>query len=158
MLLSLVLTIEDLHYRCYLKIMITKRDTNNPRRPTSIRWGSPSCCQFSVGPEPLHNVTCAFIQVRYGAPPHRSLAVDSCCAMWASANIATAWLIHRIDVCSFLPERREPHGVPSPYDHSCIVCVTVCLTVMPSSSNITEVSTIGHSFKTHHLPPLFHVA
>ena len=46
---------------------------------------------------------------------------------------------------------REPHGIPSPYYHSCIVCLTICLTVMPSFANIAEVSTTDHSFKTKNL-------
>ena len=33
------------------------------------------------------------------------------------------------------------------------VCDTVCLTIMPSFSDITDVSTIGHSFKTNRSPP-----
>ena len=36
-------------------------------------------------------------------------------------------------------------------------CATVCLTVVPSFSDITDTSTIGHRFKTDR-NPLFHVA
>ena len=40
-----------------------------------------------------------------------------------------------------------------------MACATVCLTVVPSFSDITAVSTIGHSFKTDRSrTPLFHVA
>ena len=40
-----------------------------------------------------------------------------------------------------------------------MVCATVCLTVMPSFSDITDVSTIIHSFKTDSSRiPLCHVA
>ena len=40
-----------------------------------------------------------------------------------------------------------------------MVCATVCLTVMPSFSDITDVLTFGHSFKTDRSrTPLFHVA
>ena len=45
----------------------------------------------------------------------------------------------------------EPHGIPSPYYHSCVVCVTICLTVMTSFSNTTDVSTTDCSFKTNNL-------
>ena len=39
------------------------------------------------------------------------------------------------------------------------MCATVCLTVVPLFSDITDVSTIGHSFKTDsHCIPLFHFA
>ena len=39
-----------------------------------------------------------------------------------------------------------------------MVCATVCLTVVPSFSDITDVSTIGHSSKTDRSrTPLFHV-
>ena len=39
-----------------------------------------------------------------------------------------------------------------------MVCATVCLTVMPSFLDITDVPTIGHSFKTDRSRiPLFHV-
>ena len=45
------------------------------------------------------------------------------------------------------------------YLTSCMVCATVSLTVVPSFSDITDVSTIGHSFKTDRsCIPLFHVA
>ena len=97
-------------------------------------------------------------------PPLTSIIYSSpgprcCCVVWASATIAAAWLRHRTDYCSFLLERREQHGVPSPCGHSCMVYVTVCLTVMPSFSDITDLSTIGHSFKTDRSrTPLFHVA
>ena len=58
----------------------------------------------------------------------------------------------------FLLERREPHGIPRPCGHSCMVCATVCLAVMPSFSDITNVSTIDHSFKTDRSHThLFHV-
>ena len=58
-----------------------------------------------------------------------------------------------------LLERHEPHGVPSPCDHSCIVYATVCLTVVPLFSDTTNVSTIDHSSKTDRSrTPLFHVA
>ena len=60
---------------------------------------------------------------------------------------------------TFLLERRERHGVPSPRGQSCMVCDTVCLTVMSPFSDITDVLTIGHSFKTERSrTPLFHVA
>ena len=40
-----------------------------------------------------------------------------------------------------------------------MVCATVCLTVVPSFSDITDVSTSGHSSKTDRSrTPLFHVA
>ena len=40
-----------------------------------------------------------------------------------------------------------------------MMCAAFCLTVMPSFSNITDVSTIGHSFKTDRChTPSFHVA
>ena len=39
----------------------------------------------------------------------------------------------------------EPHGVPSPCGHSCMVCATVCLIVVPSFSDKSDVSTIRHS-------------
>ena len=82
-----------------------------------------------------------------------------CCVVWASATNAVAWLWHRTDYCAFLHERREPQGVPSPCGHSCRVCAIVCLTVMPSFSDTTDVSTTGHSFKTDRSrTPLFHVA
>ena len=57
------------------------------------------------------------------------------------------------------PEMREPHGVSSPFDHGCKVCVTVCLKIMPSFSDITDVSTIGDSLKADSSgTPLYHVA
>ena len=52
-----------------------------------------------------------------------------CCVVWASATHAATWLRHRMN-CTFLLERREPNGVPSPCGHSCMVCATVCLTVV----------------------------
>ena len=65
----------------------------------------------------------------------------------------------RIIFCAFLLERREPRGVPSKCGHSCMVCASVYLTVTPSFSDITDVSIIGHSFKTNRSrTPLFHVA
>ena len=74
-------------------------------------------------------------------------------------HISAAWLRYRTDYCAYLLERRKPHGVPSPCGHSCVACATVCLTVMPSFSDTTDVSTIGHSFKTDRSrTPLFHVA
>ena len=40
-----------------------------------------------------------------------------------------------------------------------MVCVTVCLTVIPSFSDITDVSTIGHGTKTSNCrTPLSHIA
>ena len=36
----------------------------------------------------------------------------------------------------------------TPCSDRCMVCATVCLTVAPSFSDITNVSTISHSFKT----------
>ena len=58
----------------------------------------------------------------------------------------------------FLVEKREPHGIPI---HVAIVvwCATVCLTVMASLSDMTDVSTICQTVKTDrgHIP-LFHVA
>ena len=81
------------------------------------------------------------------------------CVVRASATIAAARLRHRTDYCAFLLERREPHGVPSPCGYSCMMCATVCLKVMQSFSDITDVSTIGHRFKTDRSrTPLFHVA
>ena len=42
--------------------------------------------------------------------------------------------------------------------HLATLCTTVCLRVTPSSSDITDVSTIGHSFKTDRSrAPSFHV-
>ena len=52
-----------------------------------------------------------------------------------SYETAAAWLRHRTVYCAFLPERREPHGVPSVCGHSCMVYPTVCQTVMPSFSD-----------------------
>ena len=44
-------------------------------------------------------------------------------------------------------------------EYSCVACATVCLTVMPSFSNLTDVSTIGHSFKIDsRRTPIFHVS
>ena len=64
-----------------------------------------------------------------------------------TAKIKTMWL-------SMLVPR-----VPSPCGHSCMVCATVCLIVMPWFSDITDVSTIRHSFKTDRSrAQLFHVA
>ena len=81
-----------------------------------------------------------------------------CCVVWASATTAAYWLRHRTDYCACFLERREPHGVPSSCDHSCMVCANVCLTVMPSFSVITDVSPMGHSFKIDRSrTPLFHV-
>ena len=58
-----------------------------------------------------------------------------------------------MDYCAFLVL-----GLSSPCDHSCIVCATLWLTVMPSLSNITDISTIDHSLKTDsRRTPLFHV-
>ena len=58
-----------------------------------------------------------------------------------------------------LSPRKELHGVPSPCGLSYKVCVTVCLTGVPSFSDITDVSTIGQSSKTDRSrTPLFHVA
>ena len=104
------------------------------------------------------NVTCVFIwpptSMKYPSPGHRC-----CCIVWASAINAAAWLRHKTDYCAFLLERREPHGVPSPCSHTCMGCAAVCLTVMPSFSDTTDVSTIGHSFKTDRIrTPLVHVA
>ena len=79
----------------------------------------------------------------YSSPGHRC-----CCFVWASATIAAAWLRHRTDYCAFLLQRREPHGVPSPRCHSFMACATICLTVIPSFSDITDVSTMGQSVKT----------
>ena len=82
-----------------------------------------------------------------------------CCVVLVSTTNTAAWLWHRMDYCALLLERREPHGIPSPCGHSCMVCATVCLTVMPSFWDITNVSTIGHSFKTDRSrTPLLHVA
>ena len=82
-----------------------------------------------------------------------------CSAIRARATIAAAWLTYRMDSCAFLLERHEPHGIPSPCGHSCMVCATVCLTILPSFSDITDVSTISHSFKTERSrTPLFNVA
>ena len=39
-----------------------------------------------------------------------------------------------------LLERREPHGVRSICGHSCTMCATVCLTVMPSFSDAFQLS------------------
>ena len=88
---------------------------------------------------------------------YSSLGSRCCCVIWTSATIAAAWLRHGTDYCAFLLERREPDGVPRPCGHSCMACATVCLTVMPSS-DITNVSTISHSFKTDRShTPLFHI-
>ena len=56
-----------------------------------------------------------------------------------------------MDYCAFLLERHEPHGIPSTYGHSCMVCANVCLTVMSSFSDITKVSPISHNLKTNSL-------
>ena len=77
----------------------------------------------------------------------------------ASTTNVAAWLRHRID-CAFLLERHEPYGISSSCAQSCTVCVyaTVCLTVIPLFSDITDVSTISHSFKTDvSRTPFFHV-
>ena len=71
----------------------------------------------------------------------------------ASPIIDAALLRDRTDYCTFLIERREPQGVPSSCDHSCIVAV------IPSFSDITDVSTIVHRLKTdRNRAPLIHVA
>ena len=57
----------------------------------------------------------------------RFLCITICKAM---VNVA-AWLRHRTNYCAFLLERHEPHGVSSPCGHRCMVCATVCLTIMP---------------------------
>ena len=80
------------------------------------------------------------------------------CVVWASATNAAAWLRHRTDYCPFLLERREPYGVHSPCGHRCMVCATVCLTVMPSFSVIIDGSTIKSvtvSRPTEVAPPYF---
>ena len=82
-----------------------------------------------------------------------------CCVIWASITNLAAWLGHWTDYCAFRLERRVPHGVHSPYWYSCMICATVCLTVMPSFSDITDVSAISHRFKTDRsCTPLFHIA
>ena len=96
-------------------------------------------------------------------PPERvepiiySIPGHCCCVVWARATIAAAWIKRGRDCCAFLLERREPHGVPSPCSHSCTACATVCLTVVPSFSDITDVSTIGHSFKNDSRRILFYL-
>ena len=83
------------------------------------------------------------------------------CVVWANTTIAAAWLRYRTDYCAFLIERREPHGVPSPCGLRFMVYTTVCINaiVMPSFSDKTDISTIGHSFKTDTShTPLCHVA
>ena len=86
-------------------------------------------------------------------------SATNACVVCSSATNAVARFRHRTDYCAFLIERREPHGVPSPCGHSCVVCAIVCLTVVPSFSDTTDVLTIGHSSKTDRSrTPLFHVA
>ena len=55
---------------------------------------------------------------------------------------------HRRDFCAFLLEKRDPHGVPSSFGHSCMACATVRLPVTPSFSVVTDVSTLRLRFKT----------
>ena len=61
--------------------------------------------------------------------------------------MAAAWLGHITDYCAFLLEWRDPHTY---LDHGAAVewCV---LTAMPSFSDLTDLSTFGHSFKTDSL-------
>ena len=55
---------------------------------------------------------------------------------------AAAWLRHRTEYCAFLLQRHEPHGVPSPCRHNCMVCY--CLSNSYAIiSDITDVSTIS---------------
>ena len=68
-----------------------------------------------------------------------SMGTRCYCVVWASATNAAAWLRYRTDYCAFRLERREPHGVPSPCGHNRMVCAIVCLTVMPSFSDLTNV-------------------
>ena len=90
---------------------------------------------------------------------YSSTELRCCCVVWASATIVAARLTHRTDYCAFLLEWREPHFVPNPCGHSCMVCPTVSLTVMPSYSDITDVSNICQSFRTNNRRTLlFHVA
>ena len=105
------------------------------------------------------NVTCVSILT----PPRTSIIYSSpwprCCrVVCASITIAAAWLRHRTDYCASLLERREPRSVPSPRGHS-MVCATVCLTVKPSFSDITDISTTSHSSETDSSrTPLYRVA
>ena len=64
-------------------------------------------------------------------------------------GLDTEWII--------VPFALKPHGIPSLCGHSYMICASVCLTVMPSFSDITDVLTIGHSFKTDRSrTPLLH--
>ena len=50
-------------------------------------------------------------------------------------------------------------GVPSPCGHSCMVCATVCLTAMPSFSDISDFQQSAKFQGRQKLHPLFfHVA
>ena len=63
-----------------------------------------------------------------------------------------------MDYSAFLLERHEPHGIPSPCGHSCMIHTIVSLTAMPSFSHITDVLTISQSLKTDNRhTTLFHV-
>ena len=69
------------------------------------------------------------------------------------------WLRQRLNYCAFLLKRHEPYGIPSPWSYSYMVCATVCLTVMPPFSGITDVWAMGHSFKTDsRRTPLLHIS
>ena len=80
-----------------------------------------------------------------------------CCVVWTSATNAAVWLRHRTDyrVVNHMAYLARVATVVW-----CVrVCATVCLTVMLSFSDTTDVLTIGHSFKIDRSrTPLFYVA
>ena len=88
------------------------------------------------------NATCVFIWhlasiIHYSSGP--------CCYYVVLASLTVA------AVCCLSLERRESHDVPSPYVHSCMLCATVYITVMPSFLDITE-DLLNKSEKNFKLP------
>ena len=67
--------------------------------------------------------------------PHRGHVVV---VSYGPAPLLRLLGLESTDYCASLLERREPHGVSSSCGHSCVLCATVCPTVMPLFSEITE--------------------
>ena len=93
----------------------------------------------------LCNVTCVFRPVRILYTPQRDPVVMS---YGPAPLLGELGLYTERIIVPFSHRKAWTTRVPSPCSHGCTVCDTVCLTVMPAFSDTTDVSTIGHSFKT----------
>ena len=69
-----------------------------------------------------------------------------CCVIWASAAIAAAWFISKrisskdVNLMAFIAHVATVYGVPSPCDHSCMVCVTLSFSLSFSFSLFLSLS------------------